>query len=117
MMIIRRKEINIQYLALQVLNTCPRDQGPDFISGFTAFVECFFQDLDFCSDAFTNKDGNFEVDIVVVMDLSLGTLQAYFNKLPMEQRKNYWLGVISAVKQSEGILKFAFEVFPTNEAA
>lgn len=117
MMIIRRQEINIQYLALQVLNTCPRDQGPDFILGFTSFTECFFQDLDFCSDAFTNRDGTFEVDIVVVMDLSLGTLQSFFNKLPLEHRKNYWLGVIAAAKKSEEMLKFAFEVKTTNEAA
>jgi hypothetical protein len=117
MMIIRRKEINIQFLALQVLETCPREKGTDFITGYTAFVECFFQDLDFCSDAFTDGNGNFEVDLYVVIDLSLETLQSFFNQLPLEQRKNYWLGVTSAVKNSESILKFAFEVFTTNEAA
>ena len=116
-MIIRRKEINIQYLALQVLNSCPRDKGTDFINGFTAFVECFFQDLDFCSDAFTDREGHFEVDLYVVIDLSLGTLQSFFNQLPLEQRKNYWLGVTSSVKNSVSILKFAFEVVTTNEAA
>jgi hypothetical protein len=116
-MIIRRKEINIQFLALQALKTCPRDQGAAFTSGFVAFIECFFQDLDFCSDAFTDRDGKFEVDLYVVMDLSLGTLQSFFNQLPLEQRKKYWMGVSSAVENAEKILKFAFEIFPTNEAA
>lgn len=116
-MIIRRKEINIQYLAVQVLETCPSDKGFDFASGFVAFVECFFQDLDFCSDAFTNKDGHFEVDLSVIMELSLKTLQTDYNKLPAHQRKKYWQGISAGSEASEKILKFAFEVFPTNEAA
>ena len=116
-MIIRRKEISIQYLALQVLATCPRDRGVAFTNGFTAFVECFFEDMDYCSDAFTDKEGNFEVDLSVVMELSLSTLQSFFNKLPLEQRKNYWLGISAGAESSEKVLKFAFEVTAANEAA
>jgi hypothetical protein len=112
-MIIRSNEISIQYLALQVLETCPRDRGVAFTSGFTAFVECFFEDL----DAFNNKEGSFEVDLNVVMEHTLSGLQSFFNNLPLEQRKNYWLGISAGAECSESILKFAFEVNTTNEAA
>ena len=116
-MIIRRKEIEIQFLALQTLKLCPSSQGAEFNAGFSAFVECFFQDLDYCSDAFTDRNGHFDVELSVVLDLSLGTVESFLKRMPLEQRKNYWLGVMASVEASEQTLKFAFEVVATNEAA
>ena len=102
---------------MQVLECCPHNKGFDYASGYVAFVECFFQDLDFCSDAFTDRKGHFEVDLSVVMELSLKTLQKSFNQLPADQRKNYWLGISAGAEVSENVLKLAFEITTTNEAA
>ena len=114
---LRKKEINLQYLGLEVLDLCPMDKSINFETGFIEFVHCFFLDINSCSEPFANFDGSHDVDLQVVFDLTFDTLNFFANKIPIEERKEYWTGVMEAASSSERTLKFAFEVNPINEAA
>jgi hypothetical protein len=117
LMKLRKKEINLQYLALKVLELCPMDECKNFENGFIEFVQCFFLDINSCSEPFANLDGTHDVDLQAVFDLTFDTLDFLVNKQPIDERKRYWSGVMAAASISESTLRFAFEVNPINEAA
>lgn len=117
LMKLRKKEINLQYLAFEVLELCPSDECKNFEDGFIEFVQCFFLDIHSCSEPFANLDGTHDVDLQVVFDLTFDTLDFFVIKQPIEKRKEYWSGVLKAASISESTLKFAFDVHPMNEAA
>jgi len=114
---IRKNNLDLQFLGSQVFLEHPEDFTQIFHNGFSEFVRCFFLDVNSCSEPFRNPDGSFEVDLQVVLVLTLETMSYFSNQLPVEKRKEYWLGAMEALTLSERTLRFAFEIHPKNIAA
>ncbi len=116
-MIIKRHEFDIKALAQEVMRKCPEQESSEFKHGYMSFVMCFFQDLDFCTDAFRDSCGEFEAELEVLLQITLNSQATISNKFPLKQRSLYSRGVKSAAESSSALMKFAFEVQATNLAA
>lgn len=116
-MIIKRHEFDIKALAQEVMRKCPEQESSDFKHGYTSFVLCFFQDLDFCTDAFRDSCGEFEAELEVLLQITLNSQTAISKKFSLKQRSVYTKGVKYAAENSAALMTFAFEVQATNLAA
>jgi len=116
-MILRKKEINLQFLGVQVLDLCPDYETNEFVDGYLHFVNVFFEELHYCSEAFHRLDDGYDVDLQLTMEMTLENLDLATAKLRNDQKEAFWLGVLSASEYSQRTLQFAFEVQPRNKAA
>lgn len=114
---ISKKEFDFNYLKSQVTLKEADLYSIHFRNGFNEFVRSFFLDLQSCSAPFAHKDGSHDIDLQVVLELSLETMDFFSSQLPVETRKDYWSGVMKAVTLSESTVRFAFEIQPENLAA
>ena len=114
---ISKKEFDFNYLKSQVTLAEADLYSINFRNGFNEFVRCFFLDLHSCSAPFGHPDGSHDIDLQVVLELSLETMEFTSSQLPVEKRKDYWKGVMKAVILSESTVRFAFEIQPNNLAA
>ena len=108
-MIINKNEFDLHYLALQVLSSSPEIETASFKNGYATFVECFFLDLDFCSDGLVDDQGKFEVDLDLTIKLTLRGLKALVSKLPESYQAAQWQGIQQAALSTERILRLAFD--------
>lgn len=116
-MIIKRHEFDIRALAQEVMRKCPKHECSDFKHGYTSFVVCFFQDLDFCTDAFRDSCGEFEAELEVLLQITLNSQSGISTKFPLKKRAVYGQGVKLAAENSASLMIFAFEVHASNLAA
>lgn len=116
-MIIKRHEFDIRALAQEVMRKCPEHESSDFKHGYTSFVVCFFQDLDFCTDAFRDSCGEFDAELEVLLQITLNSQSVISANFPLKKRAGYGQGVKFACENSASLMRFAFEVHATNLAA
>ena len=117
MMILRKKEINLQFLGVQVLDLCPDDETIEFVDGYLHFVSAFFEELHYSSEAFHRLDDGYDVDLDLTLEMTLENLDLIITKLRNDQKEAFWLGVLKASEYSQRTLQFAFEIQPHNKAA
>lgn len=117
MMTLRKNEINLQFLGVQLIDACPADATPAFQNGFMDFLQEFFLTLDACSMPFANPDGTHDVDLAYVYESTFDGLDFEANKQSQEQRKEYWQGVMAASPLADQALKLAYECPCDSEAA
>ena len=108
-MIIQRNLIDIPELTIAVLEACPSNQRDEFVKGYISFVDRFFGDLKYGCRSFTDKDGQFDVDLNDAIEFSLQSIEQQMALLPMEQRQVYWNGVNKGIERSLQILIMVFE--------
>lgn len=116
-MILRKNEINLQFIGTQLIDDCPLDASAAFQNGFLDFLQAFFQNLDCCSAPFGNPDGSYDVDMNVVLDFTFDWVEDTASKQPLDQVQEFWLGVMAAVPLADKKIKFAFECPCESEAA
>jgi hypothetical protein len=106
---INKNEMDLHLLATQVLAACPHDSSVTFRLGFNAFVDCFFLDLDFCSSAISQQEGQFDIDLPLTIQLTLKTIKTCSTRSFSEDQKTYWDGVMEGVLVTERMLILAFD--------
>ncbi len=114
---LRKNEIKLQFLGTQVINDCPFNTSRAFQNGFLDFLQTYILHLECCSAPFANSDGSHDVDMQLVVKYSFEVLDVLISKQPLEEVKDYWLGVMTAAPLAESKLKFAFECPCGSQAA
>ena len=109
-MILRKQEIDLQFLGTQVLDLCPANTSNDFVEGYLNFVACFFEALDYCSEPFL-IDLNphiYEVDLSMALSDAMEELEKLTIRSSQNYSEDYWPGIDLATKNSYEILDLAY---------
>ena len=114
---LRKNEIKLQFIAPQILDECPVGMSAAFEDGFIDSVEAYFIHLDCCSAPFINSDGSYYVDLHYVTESTLEIIENRASKQRIDQTKDYWLGVMTAITLAEMKIKLAYKFHCESEAA
>lgn len=114
---LKKKLVDLHFMALQVLELSPEKKSIYFKKGFSDFLEIFFQDLNNCSAAFPESADTNEADLTIIMELTYGTLKHKSRALSETSLKEYWEGSSLAAEKSLLILELAFETITVNSEA
>lgn len=108
-MIINRN-INLQDLALEALNQCPKNLSKKFEDGFNDFSKNYFDETEFYAEILT-IDGLADVDLSMPLKTTINDL------MKSSVSEEYLKGVSEAIIVCNDLLSFVFEEVPKHRAA
>jgi len=101
-----KSQINLQNIAIQILDECPTTVSKEFEDGYIDFVKHYFEDIEsYVRVLDLGPVLGSDVDIEFVFDSTLKDLRKY----KKNYIKTYWDGIYNAAETSNKIIFFMFE--------
>lgn len=73
------------------------------------FIQFFFDDLLNLTAIFEDESGEMEIVFGAQIEMASATVSVELDRVPFELHKDFWLGVMAAVKSMEELFTLAYE--------